>query len=163
MGNAASQQRQKTNPLFFAIETGFFAGLIWGGLHWIFYVLQFTKVIPGFLGEPIFQHKFLVTVAGQLAGYLLFIGFSVLCSILYVLVFRKIKGPWAGMIYGIVWWSVLILACSWLFLMQRPFRLPWDSLISEFCLFLLWGLFIGYTAATEYTDERKRDSSTGMA
>ncbi|MFD1773090.1 YqhR family membrane protein [Paenibacillus rhizophilus] len=163
MGNTVSQRRPKTNPLFFAIETGFFAGLIWGVVQWIFSVFGFTKVIPGYLGEPFFRHKFLLTGAGQLVGYLLFIGFSVLCSIIYVLIFRKIKGPWAGMLYGILWWSVLFLACSWLFLMQPPFRLPWDSVISEFCLFLMWGLFIGYTAATEYTDERKRDSSTGMA
>lgn len=44
-----------------------------------------------------------------------------------------------------------------------PFKLPWNTVISEFCIFLLWGMFIGYTAAIEYTDERKREQSTALA
>lgn len=163
MGNTANQRRPKTNPVSFALETGFFAGIIWGGIRWLFYVIHFTKVVPGFLGEPFFQHKFLLTAAGQLTGYLLFIGFSALCSLLYVLVLRKVKGPWLGMMYGIAWWAVLFLAFSWPLLMQPPFRLPWNTVISEFCVFLLWGLFIGYTAAIEYTDERKRETGAGIA
>jgi hypothetical protein len=67
------------------------------------------------------------------------------------------------MIYGVLWWSAVFLAGSWQFLMQPPFKLPWNSVISEFCLFLLWGLFIGYTAAIEYTDERKREQQTKLA
>ncbi|WP_156995901.1 YqhR family membrane protein [Paenibacillus stellifer] len=163
MGKVAEQHKPMTNPLFFAIETGFFAGLIWGGVRWLFYAIHFTKVVPGFLGEPFFKHKFLLTTAGQLAGYLLFIGFSVLCAILYTLLLRKVKGPWLGMVYGVLWWAILFLTLSWPLLRQPPFRLPWNTVITEFCVFLLWGLFIGYTAANEFTDERKRDASTGMA
>ena len=127
------------------------------------YTLHFTKVIPGFLAEPFFKHEFLVTAAGQILGYLFFIAFSVLASLLYVLILRRLRGPWPGMIYGVLWWSALFIGGSQYFLLQRPFRLPWNSVISEFCVFLLWGLFIGYTAAIEYTDERKRDQSTSMA
>ncbi len=41
--------------------------------------------------------------------------------------------------------------------MKPQNELTWDSIITEFCFFLLWGLFIGYTVAMEYTDERKRE------
>jgi hypothetical protein len=163
MSPSHKQKSEHTNPWFFAIELGFFAGLIWGGARWLMYVLHFTKVIPAFLAEPFFKHEFLVTPAGHLLGYLFFIAFSVIVSLLYVLIFRKLKGPWPGMIYGVLWWSAVFLAGSWQFLMQPPFKLPWNSVISEFCLFLLWGLFIGYTAAIEYTDERKREQQTKLA
>ena len=163
MSSSSNQKSQHTNPWFFALELGFFAGIIWGGARWLMYVLHFTKVIPGFLAEPFFKHDFLVTPAGYLLGYLSFIAFSVIVSLFYVLIFRKLKGPWPGMIYGILWWSAVFLAGSWQFLMQPPFKLPWNSVISEFCLFLLWGLFIGYTAAIEYTDERKREQQTKLA
>ncbi|OBZ18954.1 hypothetical protein A8L34_05250 [Bacillus sp. FJAT-27264] len=154
-----SQQRRTvhTNPFVFAMELGFFAGLFWGGARWIMYTLHFTKVIPGFLAEPFFKHDFLLKPAGHLIGYLSFIILSVIAALIYVFAFRWLKGPWPGMIYGVLWWAGLFLAGSWLFLLQRPFRLPWNSVISEFCVFLLWGLFIGYTAAMEYTDERKRE------
>ena len=34
---------------------------------------------------------------------------------------------------------------------------PWDTNISEVCIFILWGLFIGYTTAQEFTDEKLRE------
>ncbi|SET57837.1 YqhR family membrane protein [Paenibacillus sp. NFR01] len=157
MSPSKQQRSNHTNPVTFALELGIFAGLIWGGIRWLMYTLHFTKVLPGFLGEPFFKHSFLVKAQGHLAGYLLFIGFSVVASLIYVLIFRKLKGPWPGMLYGVLWWAVIFLAYSRTFLMQPPMKLPWNSAISEFCLFVLWGLFIGYTAAIEYTDERKRD------
>ncbi|MBW4081825.1 YqhR family membrane protein [Paenibacillus sp. S150] len=163
MSKSHKQKSEHTNPWSFALELGFFAGLIWGGARWLMYAMHFTKVIPGFLAEPFFKHDFLTTPAGHLLGYLSFIVFSVIASLLYVLIFRKLKGPWPGMIYGMLCWSGVFLAGSRLFLQQPPFRLPWNSVISEFCIFLLWGLFIGYTAAIEYTDERKREQQTKLA
>jgi len=157
------KRSEHTNPWLFAIELGFFAGVIWGGAHWLMYIMKFTKVSPGFLLEPFFKHQFLATSAGQAAGYLSFIVFSVFVSLLYVLTLRRLKGPWPGLIYGVLWWGIIFLAGSRLFLMQGPFHLPWNTVISEFCIFLLWGLFIGYTAAVEFTDERKRDQQTRLA
>lgn len=163
MPSRTKQMSVHTNRFYFSVELGFFAGLIWGGARWLMYVLHFTKVIPGFLAEPFFKHDFLMTPAGHLLGYLFFIAFSVLAALLYVFILRRLRGPWPGMIYGVLWWSALFLAGSRLFLQQPPFKLPWDSVISEFCLFLLWGVFIGYTAAIEYTDERKREQQTKLA
>ncbi|WP_340024618.1 YqhR family membrane protein [Paenibacillus sp. FSL K6-1096] len=163
MPSRTKQTSVHTNPFYFSVELGFFAGLIWGGARWLMYVLHFTKVLPGFLAEPFFKHDFLMTPAGHLLGYLFFIAFSVLVSMIYVFILRRLNGPWPGMIYGVLWWSALFLAGSRLFLLQPPFKLPWDTVISEFCLFLLWGLFIGYTAAIEYTDERKREQQTKLA
>ena len=157
------QKQNPTNPWLFALELGFFAGIIWGGARWLIYILHFTEVVPGMLLEPFFKHEFLLSAAGQIAGYLGFIVFSVLLSLLYVLTMRKLRGPVPGMIYGIFWWALIFLAFPQWFLLQRIFRLSWDSLISEFCIFLLWGLFIGYTAANEYTDERKREENIKLA
>lgn len=46
------QAHYYTKPFPFALELGFFAGFIWGGLHWLFYLLHFTIVPVGFLAEP---------------------------------------------------------------------------------------------------------------
>lgn len=147
-----------TNLFFFALELGFYAGFIWGGLRWISYVLHFTRVLPGFLLEPFFKHSFLLSTAGQLAGWLSFIALSILSSLVYVFLFRKARGPWPGIAYGIVWWAVLFIALNPFLHFSLPVKkLNWDTNITEFCLFLLWGLFIGYTTAEEYTDEKRRE------
>lgn len=52
MPSRTKQTSVHTNPFYFSVELGFFAGLIWGGARWLMYVLHFTKVLPGFLAEP---------------------------------------------------------------------------------------------------------------
>ncbi|MFC9710067.1 YqhR family membrane protein [Paenibacillus sp. NPDC056933] len=147
-----------TKPFPFAVELGFFAGFIWGGLHWLFYLLHFTIVPLGFLAEPFFKHNFIYTAAGHLTGWLFFIVFSVLASLIYTLTLKKWKGPLPGMGYGILWWLIIFVLVGPKLDMVKPInRLTWDSIITEFCFFLLWGLFIGYTVAMEFTDERKRE------
>ncbi|MNU77605.1 hypothetical protein D3C71_671840 [compost metagenome] len=160
----APQQRRsentgiRTNPWWFALELGFFAGLIWGGVHGVFYFFRFTAIIPGFLAEPFFKTSFLKTQPGYYVGWLFFIIFSIIAAFLYTFILRKVRGPWLGMVYGIVWWAVIYLGVGPYLHMVKPFRqLHLTTHISEFCLFLLWGLFIGYTAAFEYTDERDRE------
>jgi hypothetical protein len=147
-----------TKPFPFAVELGFFAGFIWGGVHWLFYLLHFTIVPLGFLAEPFFKHNFIYTAAGHLTGWLFFIVFSVLASLIYTFTLKKWKGPLPGMGYGILWWLIIFVLVGPKLDMVKPLnRLTWDSIITEFCFFLLWGLFIGYTVAMEFTDERKRE------
>jgi hypothetical protein len=154
------QQRKNTytNVFTFALELGFFAGLIWGTMHWIFYIFKFTKVIPAYLAEPFFKHEFLKSGAGHLIGLLTFIAFSIAASLIYATLFRKMKGPWPGVIYGMLWWFIVFVAVGpFLQIVKSLSGLSVTTLISEFCLYLLWGLFIGYTINMEFTDERIRE------
>ncbi|MFK0523309.1 YqhR family membrane protein [Paenibacillus illinoisensis] len=157
-----SKQRQGqhyyTKPFSFAVELGFFAGFIWGGIQWLNYLLHFSVVPLGFLAEPFFKHEYIYTAAGHLTGWLFFIVFSIVAALIYTYTLRKWKGPLPGIGYGIVWWLIIFVLVGPKLDMVKPInRLTWDSIITEFCFFLLWGLFIGYTVAMEYTDERKRE------
>lgn len=163
LGGLVMNQHQQSNHTYtnvftFALELGFFAGLIWGTIHWIFYVFKFTQVIPAYLAEPFFKNTFLKSGAGQLVGLLFFIAFSVVVSLIYAALCRKMKGPWPGIILGVLWWIIIFVVVGpWLDMVKPLSALSATTIISEFCLFLLWGLFIGYTIAMEFTDERMRE------
>lgn len=157
--NQHHQNKKKvTNIWLFALNIGFFAGFIWGGIKGLFYYMSFTTVLPGYLLEPFFKHTFLNSQPGYYVGWLSFIVFSIFATLLYTLLLRKLKGPIPGLLYGIVWWIIIFLIIGPMTHMTIPFReLSVNTFISEFCLYLLWGLFIGYTAAVEYNDERQRE------
>lgn len=151
-------RRERTNIWFYSLEIGFFAGLIWGAVKGLFYFFRFTTVVPGYLVEPFLKRSFLYSQAGYYVGWLSFIVFSILATLIYTVLFRKLKGPGPGILYGIVWWGLIFGILGPMFGMTRPLlEHSRDTLISEFCLYLLWGLFIGYTIAEEYTDERERE------
>lgn len=150
--------RGKTPLLPYALELGFFAGLFWGLLRWLLFALHFTIVDPGFLAEPFFKHSFIRSTPGHLVGLLFFIALSLVASVLYIFMLRRWKGPFPGIAYGILWWIVIFVLVGPKVGMLRPLNhLTWNSIYTEICVFVLWGLFIGYTIAVEYTDERIRE------
>lgn len=163
MKNPQKRKSKRTNLLGFSIMIGFFAGLIWGGVKGLFYYLRFTTVIPGFLVEPFFKHSFLNTQPGYYVGWLSFILFSIVATLVYTLAFRKLRGPFPGLVYGIVWWMLIFVVIGPLAQITAPeSQLSFDTLFSEFCLYLLWGLFIGYSTAEEFTDERNREPERAL-
>ncbi|MBR2570091.1 MAG: hypothetical protein IKE34_13010 [Paenibacillus sp.] len=156
--NNKDTQQQRTNPFLFAVRLGFFAGLIWGCMRWMSYALSFTKVVPGFLVEPFYSHKYLLTWKGGVVGLVSFILFSIVASLIYTFLFKKYTGPWGGMIYGFVWWLILFVAFGPMIgLMPQVTKTTWNTIWTDSCLFILWGLFIGYTVAMEFNDERLRE------
>lgn len=155
----------KTKPIPFGLQVGFFAGAIWGAVRWISYYLGFTDVVPGFLVEPFFTHDYLAGTEGFLVGYAAFIGMSIVAAFLYLVLGHllwgdrsKLRGPWPGVVFGVGWYVLLYLLVGPMVGMLPPLGVnDWDSIWFDGCLFLVWGLFIGYTITFEYTDERERD------
>lgn len=148
----------QTNPWSYSIMIGFYAGLIWSVFHWLVYVLKFTAVIPGYLAEPFFRRSFLQTWWGHLTGIVFFILFSIAAALLYWMLLGRLRGPWPGIIYGVLWWGVMFYALGPLFGMTSPApRLGWNTLMTELCVHVLWGLFIGYSIAFEFHDEASRE------
>ncbi len=124
----------------------------------MFYYLQFTEVPPGFLAAPFLSGSFLKSGRGIILGWFVFVVFSIAASGLYAALFYKLKGPWIGIVYGAAWWGIWYMAVGPASgMMAWPNRLGADTLASGLCIFLLWGLFIGYTAAFEFNDERHRE------
>lgn len=147
-----------TNVWLYSLYIGFFAGLIWGGVKLIQYGMKFTEVIPGFLLEPFFLRSFLVSWPGLGLGYASFILLSMTAALLYGLLLRNKQGPWPGIGYGLLWWVFLyLLVGPWMGLMPAASELSVQSFVSDLCLFAVWGLFIGYSIAMEFTDERRRE------
>ena len=148
----------RSKRLGFALNIGFFAGVIWGGLKTIEFSLKFTVVPPGFLIDPFFKHPFLATWMGMLLGLAAFIVLSIIAAMIYEMGLRKAKGPYWGVGYGVVWWVLLYVLLGPLTGMMLPLtRLDRTSSITDGCLFILWGLFIGYSLAFEYTNEQNRE------
>ncbi|EFM09897.1 conserved hypothetical protein [Paenibacillus curdlanolyticus YK9] len=150
--------KKHTNPLTFCLSLGFFAGLIWGVVRGVSYWLQFTKVMPGMLAEPFFKHSFLDTGWGYAVGIAVFIVFSMIAALLYYALFGRLAGPYMGIIYGLLWWVAIFAALGPAMKITPALTvIGWDTLLTELCVFTLWGVFIGYSIAFEFTDEASRE------
>lgn len=156
--NINHEGQHHTNPWLYSVKIGFFAGLFWGILRWIFYGMKFTTVLPGFIADPFFQTAFLKTGWGHVVGIGSYVIFSIMAAVLYIIVLGRLQGPWPGIGYGFVWWAILFIVLGPLLGMTDSIRIAgWNTLFTELCVFLLWGVFIGYSIAFEFTDESSRE------
>ncbi|WP_166239130.1 YqhR family membrane protein [Paenibacillus turpanensis] len=153
-----TQTVRHTNKFGFALQLGVYAGLIWGAIKMISYFLNFSQVLPGYMAEPFFTHDFIAGWGGHFVGWLFFIVFSLVASFIYTYALSKLKGPWFGIAYGAAWFFLIYLLVGPLTgMMPWIGNMSWDTYIVDLCIYLLWGIFIGYTASLEYTDERQRE------
>ncbi|MEX2415852.1 MAG: YqhR family membrane protein [Paenibacillaceae bacterium] len=148
--------------IYFALYIGFFAGIIWGFVRWMFYFFEFTKVSPAFLIEPFFRKEFMHSWIGHLSGIGAFILLSIVASILYAIILHKKKSPWLGIAYGMVWWVfIYVLIGPSIGMLPAVWSLDLNSILSDACVFTLWGVFIGYSIALEFTDVRNYEPQMG--
>lgn len=132
---------------------GFFGGLIWSIVGYIAFYLNFVNVGPALALMPWALADWKNGWVGQLVG----IGFisvvSIAAAFLYRIFLAKFYYPWPGMIFGIAIW----LGVFWLFNPMFPglksfLQLDINTLITTGCLYLIWGLFIGYSVSFEYNE-----------
>jgi uncharacterized membrane protein YagU involved in acid resistance len=157
------QRRHRTNPWTFSANVGFFAGLFWGLIKLFFYAFEFTKVEPAFFAKTWYVSGYLITRQGYVVSMFWIIVGSIASALLYAALFRKLKGPWPGVIYGLVWWAALFLWIGPATGMTEPiWEMDRNSFWTELCLFVLWGEFIGFSINFEFTDEQSRNSDPHM-
>jgi hypothetical protein len=148
----------KMKKIAYVFNIGFFAGVIWGGIKLLEYGLKFTKVSPGFVIEPFFKHSFLISWWGLALGWASFVILSMAAAWIYGWLFHQIKGPYLGLAYGLVWWILIYMGIGpWIGMVIPAWQLDWNTITTDICLFILWGLFIGYSIAMEFTEEESRE------
>lgn len=127
-------------------------GILWSILSVILYYFNFTEVAPkSFLLRP----WFITAWADQWQGHLLSIILSGILSlipaIIYYLLFRKFNTMWIGAAYGIGLWIVLFYMLQPLFPRTVPVtELSQETVVTTLCLFILYGVFIGYSISFDY-------------
>ncbi|MBW5446793.1 hypothetical protein GE107_12040 [Cohnella sp. CFH 77786] len=147
-----------TEPIAYCLKIGFFAGIIWGFVRWLAVALNFTSVPAAFLADPWVRRSALASGYWQTVGYVLFIVMSIVAAFVYYALLKPLRGPLPGLMFGAAWWAVFYLAVGPAIGAVPPLRkIGWNSILTDLCLFTVWGLFIGYSIAFEYHEDVKRE------
>jgi uncharacterized membrane protein YagU involved in acid resistance len=90
---------------------------------------------------------------GRYQGHLLSILWlgvlSIPLSFVYYVLFKRFTNVWVGIGFGFALWGFIFLVLNPLFQLQTIIELGWDSNITLICIFVLYGLFVGYSISYE--------------
>jgi len=132
------------------IWTGMIGGIFWAGLGYIAYLFDFVEFSPSIILEPWAIGEWKKGWLGTVISLIL-IGFiSTLVAFGYYLVLRKFKSIYISIAFGIVIFFCVYIILNPIFPSMAPFlKLKMDTIITSVCLYILYGVFVGYTISYE--------------
>ncbi|RSL30963.1 hypothetical protein D7Z54_23665 [Salibacterium salarium] len=137
---------------------GFFGGLIWSLVGYAAFSLNFTKMGPAMAVLPWALPEWKETYLGHLAGIFFISLLSVIVAFTYRMLLQKWQSIWLAAGFGIFLWFVVYYLLHPLFPGKDPITsMSLSHLITTICLFVVYGVFIGYSISYEYQEmQRKR-------
>ena len=157
----SQDNRQDTaadNSLGRALIMGVVGGLIWSFFLAVSYYFNFTEIAPKtFLLKPWIQAGWTDRLAGHIVAVVIASIISLLPAVIYYSLFRKINSVWMGVGYGVLLWGIIFFLLQPLLPYTRPMiDLPVETWVTTVCIFILYGLFTGYSISYDYHEMKIR-------
>jgi hypothetical protein len=157
--NQQLEQNKREQPMSLimkAIITGFVGGVFWSLLGYLAYFFHFTELSPNMILLPWALGDWKYGKTGNYIAILLIGLLSILVALLYYAFFRKMKSMWVGIVYGVALWLIVFYVFNPLIpSLQSVSKLERNTIITTICLYILYGVFIGYSISFE-TQESER-------
>ncbi|OIJ16860.1 hypothetical protein BKP37_04155 [Anaerobacillus alkalilacustris] len=135
---------------------GFFGGLIWSLVGYFAFFFNFIRVGPALVLMPFALGDWKNGYLGQLVGIALISFISIPISFLYRYILARFNSIWPGIGFGFVLWFIVFYFLNPIFPGLKPLvDLDLNSIITGICLYVLYGVFIGYSISYEYSERLK--------
>ena len=137
---------------------GLCGGIFWSLIGYFAYLFSFTKVSPRAVLEPIAVGDWKNTWLGLVIALIILSVFSMGAALLYYAAFKRFKGMWPGAVYGLLLFGVIFFILNPLFPSIKPIQeIDWYTWVTSACLYILYGVFIGYSISYEANELRVRE------
>lgn len=149
--NKKSNKKQFRHTKFsFSLHIGISAALIWSGLGYLCYWLNFSKLSPSHFVVRWIKEEYLFRLEGIVTSILLILALSLLFAISYAYSLSHINTPWLGAALGVILWVIMF---SWREMDRNTFY-------TTLSMLLLYGVFIGYSLSAEFSSPDDRNQET---
>jgi hypothetical protein len=159
--NPRLEQNQGEKPLSFmsmVVVTGFIGGMLWSSIAYICYFFSFTKIEPNIIFEPWAVGDWVDKWIGIVLSIVAYGVISIGVALIYYGLLRKFKSMWVGVAYGVALYLAFFLLLNPLFPSIESFTsIDYHTLITTFCLYILYGVFIGYSISYEENELRHQN------
>ena len=153
-GRGKKEKSERNTTYGRIVLIGVFGAVIWGLVGYLSYLLNFTKYGPALILTPLFGAKgyFNSDAANQFSGILALAVVSIFVGIVYKWTLGRVKIIWVSIAFGLILWVFVFYILQPLVPGLLPVsKLDRNTIIPTLCLFVLYGLFVGYSIAYDMT------------
>lgn len=141
---------------------GVSGGVFWSLVGYLAFYFNFIHFGPALILKPFELGDWKNSYPGHLVGILVIGIVSIGLAFLYKVLFQKIQSIWAGVLYGLILWVIVFHFLNPFLPSLEPIaKLDQNTIVTSVCLYVCYGLFIGYSISYAYFERnQKRPSST---
>lgn len=155
--NQQLEQNKREQPVSIiakSVTIGFFGGILWSLIGWIASYFHFTSVSPAsFLIRSWLHTEWTEYWLAELISIIGVGILSIAVALIYYFSLKKIRGLWPSIVFGLALWGIVFYVLLPIFPNVKPVQqLDSDTIVTTICLYLLYGIFIGYSISYEYLD-----------
>ncbi|MDQ0269408.1 YqhR family membrane protein [Cytobacillus purgationiresistens] len=154
------EQNEREKPMSLmtlTVLTGFIGGILWSGVGYLSYVLNFTEISPRVILEPWTIGEWKDSWLGTVIAIGLMGVISIVAALIYYVTLRRFTNMWIGAGYGIVIFLLVFFVLNPIFPGISAFsELSRDTIMTSVCLYLLYGIFVGYSISYETNELKKQ-------
>lgn len=151
------EHTQSDKPMSFismVIITGLFGGILWSAIGLLAYLFSFTEVHPRVILEPWTIGEWKKGWLGTVISLAIIGVISIGVAFVYYAVLKKFKSIWIGIGYGAALFLLVFIVLNPIFPSIKPFgELGRNTIITTVCLYILYGVFIGYSISYEESEQ----------
>ena len=153
-------QPQRMTYLMTVFIIGISGGIFWSLIGYLAFYLNFINFGPALILKPWALGDWKNSYSGHLVGVLIIGIISIGIAFLYKLMFQKIQSMWAGIIFGLLLWIIVFHILNPFFPGLKPVvKLDQNTVVTSVCLYVCYGLFIGYSISYAYFEHHKKRTS----
>ncbi|MGM7721218.1 YqhR family membrane protein [Metabacillus sp. Hm71] len=135
------------------ISTGFIGGVFWSLLAYLASILNYTEIKPSLILQPIALGDWKNGTLGEFISIVLIGVISIGVALVYYAVLKRFTSMWIGIAYGAALWGLVFFILNPMFPdLKRIFELPRGTIVTTVCLYILYGLFVGYSISFDYNE-----------
>lgn len=149
-----NKQEESMTLLGRSLLTGFIGGLFWSSLGVFLHLFNFTEISPSsFVLRSWVRAGWTDGWLGDVVSILIIGGLSVLVALIYYALLKKNRSILVGLLYGLVLWAIVYYVFQPMFPnIPNVTELDRNTIVTTICLFILYGIFIGYSISYDYHD-----------
>ncbi|MDQ0231939.1 hypothetical protein J2S19_003224 [Metabacillus malikii] len=148
-----NKKEPKMSQMGKVVTTGLFGGIFWSLLAYLASILNFMEISPKLILQPIALGEWKNNTLGEFIGIILIGILSIGVALVYYAILKRFKSMWVGIAYGAILWGLVFFILNPLFPdIKEIFELSRKTIVTSICLYVLYGLFVGYSISFDYNE-----------
>ncbi|CAG9619238.1 YqhR family membrane protein [Sutcliffiella rhizosphaerae] len=157
------EQNEREEPMSFmtkVVVTGFIGGVFWSLIGYCAYSFSFTEISPNVVLQPWALGNWKEGWLGHIISVILLGLFGIGAALIYSMALKKFNQFWIGIIYGGALWALVFFLLNPMFPSIKTVReLTLDTNVTNICLYILFGVFVGYSISFEHNEMQSQKQS----